>query len=122
VSTFRLLILGFLAGVVAVLIFHQGLWYLFNKIDLIPPERPAWPLDAVPPFGVPSIISKGFWGGVSGAVLVFPLRRFSGPSYWGSWILVGAIALPLVGFFVVPPLKSEPISHSFGRGPSWRCC
>jgi hypothetical protein len=103
-STSRLPILGFVAGFVAVLIFHQGLWYLFNQIGLIPPERPAWPLDPIRPFSVPSVISKAFWGGVWGAVLVLPLGRLSGARYWGSWILVGAIALPLVGFFVVPPL------------------
>ncbi|ODR98948.1 hypothetical protein AUC68_07250 [Methyloceanibacter methanicus] len=33
------------------------------------------------------------------------LTRFSGSAYWLSWILAGAIALPLVAFFVVPPLK-----------------
>ena len=114
-STFRLLILGFVAGFVAVLIFHQGLWYLFNLIGPIPPERPAWPLDPIPPFSVPSVISKAFWGGVWGAVLVLPLSRFSGARYWGSWILVGAIALPLVGFFVVPPLKGEPIPELWPR-------
>jgi hypothetical protein len=115
--TSRLLILGFVAGFVAVLIFHQGLWYLFNQIGLIPPERPAWPLDPIPPFGVPSVISKAFWGGVWGAVLVLLLGRFSGASYWANWILVGAIALPLVGFFVVSPLKGEPIPQLWPRFP-----
>ena len=65
----RLSILGFVGGALAVLIFHQSLWFLFNHIGLIPPERPAWPLDPIPPFGVPSVISKAFWGGVWGAVL-----------------------------------------------------
>src|SRR6516165_8179289 len=88
-STSRLLILGFVAGFVAVLIFHQGLWYLFNQIDLIPPERPAWPLDPTPPFSVPSVISKAFWGGVWGAVLALLLGRFSGASYSANWILAG---------------------------------
>ena len=77
------------------LIFHQGSGYLFNQIGLIPPERPAWPLDPIPPFSVPSVISKAFWGGIWGAVLVLLLGRFSGASYWANWILVGAIALPL---------------------------
>jgi hypothetical protein len=58
----KVLILGFIAGFIATLIFHQGLWYLLNQVNLIPPERPAWPLDPIPPFGVPSVISKAFWG------------------------------------------------------------
>ena len=63
----RLALLGFAGGFLAVLIFHQSLWFLFNQIGLIPPERPAWPFDSIPPFGVPSVLSKAFWGGVWGA-------------------------------------------------------
>ena len=47
----KLLLLGFVAGFVATLLFHQSLWYLFNQLGVIPPDRPAWPLDAVPPLG-----------------------------------------------------------------------
>jgi hypothetical protein len=36
------------------------------------------------PFNVPSAISKAFWGGVWGAVLVSLLGRFSGASCWGK--------------------------------------
>jgi hypothetical protein len=42
------------------LIFHQSVWYLLYQIGMIPPKRPAWPLDPIPPFGVPSVISKAF--------------------------------------------------------------
>ena len=89
----RLSILGFLGGALAVLIFHQSLWYLLNLIGLIPPERPAWPFDPIAPFGVPSVISKAFWGGVWGAVLAPLLSRLRGRSYWAGWITVAAIAL-----------------------------
>jgi hypothetical protein len=56
----RLVIAGFIAGFLAVLIFHQSVWYLLYQIGMIPPKRPAWPLDPIPPFGVPSVISKAF--------------------------------------------------------------
>jgi hypothetical protein len=56
------------------MIFHQGLWYLSNQIGLIPPERPVWPLDPIPPFSVPSVISKAFWGG-SACVAIGALQR-----------------------------------------------
>lgn len=101
----RLLLAGFAAGFLATLIFHQGLWYVFNNVGLIPLTRPAWPTDAVPPLRVPSLLSKAFWGGLWGLVLAPILARLSGTGYWFSWILAGAIALPLVAFFVVPPLK-----------------
>jgi hypothetical protein len=108
-------ILGFIGGFLAVLIFHQSLWYLFNQIGLIPIERPAWPLDPIPPFDVPSVISKAFWGGVWGAALASFLGRLSGARYWASWIIVGALAPTLVAFFVVPPIKGEPTPELWPR-------
>jgi hypothetical protein len=111
----RLGILGFIAGFFAVLIFHQSLWYVFNPVGLIPPERPAWPLDPIPPFGVPSVLSKAFWGGAWGALLAPILQGLGGRAYWASWILVGSVALTLVAFFVVPPIKGEPIPALWPR-------
>lgn len=101
----RLLVLGFIAGFVATLLFHQGLWFVFNNIGLIPASRPAWAIDPIPPLEVPALLSKAFWGGLWGLVLTPLLARLGGAAYWLSWILAGAIALPLVAFFVVPPLK-----------------
>lgn len=108
-SLYKLLLLGFVAGFIATLIFHQGLWYLFNQTGVIPPERAAWEMNPIPPFGVPSVLSKAFWGGVWGLALAPLLGQLSGPPYWAAWILVGAVALTLVAFFVVPPLKGEPM-------------
>jgi hypothetical protein len=111
----RLAASGFIAGFLAVLIFHQSVWYVLDLVGLIPPQRPAWPLDAIPPFGVPSVVSKAFWGGVWGALLAPILRGLSGRAYWTGWIVVSAVALTLVAFFVVPPVKSEPIPALWPR-------
>ena len=111
----RLALLGFIAGFLAVLTFHQSLWYLLNLVGLIPLDRPAWPLDPIPPFGVPSVISKAFWGGVWGTALAPLLQGLRGPAYWAAWILIGSVALTLVAFFVVPPLKGEPIPALWPR-------
>lgn len=111
----KLLILGFVAGFLATILFHQSLWYVFNQIGLIPLDRPAWPLDPIPPYGVPSVVSKAFWGGLWGAVLAVILGQFTGAAYWGSWIVVGAFALTLVAFYVVPPLKGEAIPALWPR-------
>jgi hypothetical protein len=77
----KTLLFGFIAGFLAVLIFHQSLWFLLNLTGLVPPDRPAWPADPIPPYGVPSVISKGFWGGVWGAVLAPLLQGLRGPAY-----------------------------------------
>ncbi len=111
----KTLVLGFIAGFLAVLIFHQSLWYVLNLVSLIPPDRPAWPLDPIPPYGVPSVISKAFWGGVWGAALAPVLQNLRGLPYWAGWILVGSVALTLVAFFVVPPIKGEPIPELWPR-------
>jgi len=86
----RLLIIGFIAGSLAVLIFHQSLWYVLNVMGLIPLERPARPLEPIPPLGIPSILSKAFWGGVWGALLA-PILNLRGAAYWIGWIVVGAL-------------------------------
>ena len=44
-------ILGFVAGAVSVLNFHQGIWALFHLGGLMPPP---YPMSPVPPWGVPS--------------------------------------------------------------------
>ena len=111
----KLLLLGFVAGFLATLIFHQGLWYLLNQTGVIPSDRPAWPMDPIPPFGVPSVISKAFWGGLWGAGLALILGQLSGAAYWASWTLIGAVALTLVAFSVVPLIKGEAIPALWPR-------
>lgn len=111
----KTLVLGFIAGFLATLIFHQGLWYLLYQIHFIPADRPAWPLDPIPPFGVPSVISKAFWGGVWGAALAPLFDRYRGATYWAAWIVVGAVVLTLTALYVVSPLKGEAIPPLWPR-------
>lgn len=111
----KLLILGFVAGFLATILFHQGLWFVFNQTGVIPADRPAWPIDPVPPFGVPSVIAMAFWGGLWGAGLTLVLGELTGAAYWTSWIVVGAVALTVVAFFVVLPIKGEAIPSLWPR-------
>jgi len=111
----KLLMLGFAAGFIATLIFHQGLWYIFNQVGVIPLNRPAWAMDSTPPFEIPAVVSKAFWGGLWGLVLTSILIHLDGMSYWAAWIVLGAVALTAVAFFVVPPLKGQPIPALWPR-------
>lgn len=114
-SPLTLALLGLLAGFLATLIFHQGGWYLLNQAGVIPADRPAWPMDAIPPFALPSVISKALWGGLWGAALALVMCRLTGATYWIGWIAVGALAPTLVALFVVPLVKGLPMPALWPR-------
>jgi hypothetical protein len=114
-SPLKLLILGFVAGALATVVFHQSAWFALNQAGAIPADRPAWPLDPIPPWGVPSLVSKAFWGGLWGAGLALLLARIEGSAYWLAWIVVGAAAPSLVAMYVVPMIKGLPIGDFWPR-------
>ena len=105
------LVLGFAAGALAVLTFHQGMVALLTMFAAL--SSNVYSMRPVPPLGVPQIVSSAFWGGVWGiAFAAFaPARR--GARYWSFAVLLGAVALPVVGWFVVAPLKGLPVAGGF---------
>jgi hypothetical protein len=114
-SPLKLLLPGFVAGALATLLFHQSAWYLLNLAGVIPLDRPAWPLDTMGPLGVPSTVSKMFWGGLWGAGLALLLARIEGAAYWLAWIVVGAVAPSLVAMYVLPVIKGLPVAELWPR-------
>lgn len=111
----KLLLLGFVAGALATVLFHQSAWFALNQAGVIPADRPAWPMDPIPPWGAPSLASKAFWGGLWGAALALLLARVEGAAYWLAWIVVGAAAPSLVAMYVVPLIKGLPIAEFWPR-------
>jgi hypothetical protein len=99
--------LGFVAAVISVLVFHQGMWGLLHLMGLMPPW---YPTRGVPPFGVPLIVDLCFWGGVWGAAFGLVLPKL--PSSYPMWLLgLGlGIAAALVGLFIVPLIKGLPVA------------
>lgn len=109
--------LHFAAGFVSVVVFHQSAVALLEALGLWANAAP-WALDPpVPPFGVPSLVSKAFWGGLWAVALGFVLSGRSGGAYWAGWTILGAIAVPLVAIFVVPAIKGVPGPEFFERFP-----
>src|SRR5437763_1682892 len=86
----RRLLLGFIAGFLATIIFHQIALQLLHMAGVVP--RAAWAMRPVPPFGVPAVISLSFWGGVWGAIMIPIIDRFRDAKYWIWAIVFGAIA------------------------------
>ena len=108
---------AFAAGFLAVLVFHQGLVAVFSAAGIAPPNFAPWSFDPIPPWGVPSVVSKAFWGGVWAVVLGLVMAGRQGAVYWLGWMLLGAIAPPLVAIFVVPVIKGGPPLDFWSRFP-----
>ena len=101
-------VLGFIAGLIAVLVFHQGAWALLHLGGLMPAPYPMGPTQ---PWGVPVTLSFCFWGGVWGLVYALLLPRLTMPT-WLSGLLLGVLAT-LVLWFIVAPIKGRPIANAW---------
>ncbi len=110
-SLARWLMVGFAAGFVSVLVFHQSAVALLYAIGWTP--RGPFPMQAVAPLGVPQVISYAFWGGVWGAVLAATLARLTGAKLVVAATVFGAILPTLVAWFLVAPLKGLPPAGDF---------
>ena len=102
--------LGFAAAVLSVLTFHQGMWALLHAARIMPPA--PYPTDPVPPFGVPLIASLCFWGGLYGLGFGLALPRLPRAPMWLLGLGLGLLAA-VVGWFVVAPLKGQPVAGGF---------
>ena len=103
------LVIGFIAGFLAVLIFHQPVLSLLTAAGFA--EAATYSMQATAPFGVPQVLSYSFWGGVWGMVFALVEQRFPrGAAYWVVAFLFGAIFPTLVAWFVVAPLKGQPVA------------
>ena len=96
--------LGFVAGAISVLVFHQGVFALLHAAGQI--AQMPYPTHPVPPFGLPAIASLCFWGGAWGVVYA-ALQPRLGLSRLAGGLAIGLVAT-LVGWFVIAPLKGLP--------------
>jgi hypothetical protein len=111
----RTILLGFIAGAVAVLVFHQGTAFLLYQVgngipasvNMFGRVGPPFSMTPVPPFGVPTVLSQSFWGGIWGIVLAALLVRLPVPALLFSFVF-GALALTLVAFTLVASMKGVP--------------
>jgi hypothetical protein len=107
------LALGFAAGFLAVLVFHQPLIGIFRSVGL--GGNQPYSLAPVPPLGVPRVISLAFWGGVWGIVFAL-LRPFLPDRRAGlliAGLVFGALAPTAFGWFVL----GSGVPAVWWRGP-----
>jgi len=104
----QLVLLGFIAGAIGVLVFHQLFLLVMHALGLVP--FAPYPVDPTPPFGVPKVLSLAFWGGVWGIVLVWFMGRVRGADRLWVAFVFGGVLPSLVGMLVVTPLKGGAIT------------
>lgn len=108
----RTILIGFIAGALSVLIFHQLGFWISNELGYT--RTGLYNMRPVPPWSVPAIVSSAFWGGLWGIVAAFVVPRLPGVlSGVVGWILFAAIIVSLVNWFVVLPIKGLPMGGGF---------
>ena len=103
----RRIVIAFIAGFIATLVFHQGGLALMNQLGLT--DRAPFNMNPTKPFGVPTVFSLAFWGGVWGILLAWFLGTRKTGWYLRAFIF-GALLPTAVAFFVVAPLKGNPVA------------
>jgi len=108
----RTMLVGFIAGAVSVLVFHQAAFWIANEMGYT--RVPLYNLRPLPPLGVPTILSQAFWGGLWGIAAAFVVPRLPRPLNGAlGWILFAAIIVTLVNWFIVQPIKGLPVGNGF---------
>src|SRR3954465_4894982 len=107
----RWLVVGFVSGFLAVLVFHQGAAELLHALQITP--RAPYSMEATKPFGVPVVFSLAFWGGVWGVLLALSFAKLDGGRLILAATIFGAVLPTLVAWFVVAPLKGAPMAAGF---------
>ena len=102
-QTGRFVAIGFVAGAIGVLVFHQGVILVMYLLGLLPAA--PYSMRATEPLGVPQILSSAFWGGLWGIALVWFMTVLRGADRLWVAVLFGGVLPTLVGILVVTPLK-----------------
>jgi hypothetical protein len=102
-------VLAFVAGFIAVLVFHQGLLALLYAVNFT--TFAPFPTTPTQPFGIPQFLSIAFWGGIWGLIwAAITLRWQQNKNYWLVALFFGALAPTLIAWFIVAPLKGQAIA------------
>jgi hypothetical protein len=93
----------FVAGTLAVPLFHQALLYVLHRIAYT--ARTPFAMNPTQPFGVPQTFSAAFWGGIWGLVLAMLLARVGERFYFAAAMAFGAVVPTLASLVLMPQFR-----------------
>ena len=99
------LLLGFVAGALAVVTAHEAIIYVLWTAKVLPPTAQPWSMTAYGPFGVPTIANRMFWGGLLGALFaaIWPILPSS--AMWLRGLIYGVLVVIFSNWLLVPFIK-----------------
>ncbi len=107
-------IAGFLAGALAVLVFHQGMYWLLKSSGVTLAGLPWNMAPAKEAYGLPTLANQMFWGGLWGVAYAFVRRWLPVRPNWLKGFLFGAVFTMLLGSWVVVSwIKGRPLFNGF---------
>lgn len=115
------LAIGFAAGFLAVLVFHQLTIAAMGALGLIQ-NAAIYRMDAYGPLGVPRLLNTAFWGGVWGVVLAAISAKLprQATAFLICGFLFGIVGPTFFGWFVLAPLRGQPVAQGFRPAAMWR--
>jgi hypothetical protein len=110
--SFKNLLLGFIAGAIAVVTAHEIIDFLLLKAGLFP--RVPWSMQPAAVTGVPQIVSDMFWGGLWGVLFAMVQDRVPGGNLPVKGLIFGIVGPALIGVFILVPLITGRFPLFFG--------
>jgi hypothetical protein len=109
---------GFIAGALATVIFHQGM-YALMQMGGLPLQGKPWNMapDAAA-FGMPRLLNQMFWSGLWGILFAYLYHLLPSRMGWLKGLIFGVVFPMLLGSWViVAAIKGAPLfSGAFAKG------
>jgi hypothetical protein len=129
-STFNRIVAGFIAGALAVMIFHQGAYWLMKYQFGLPLAAEPWRMNPAVLWpelfralkmqapSIPTLVHQSIWGGLWGILFALILHRVPGGIAPIRGLVFGMMFPMLLGsWLLVPLVKGTPmLANAFAKG------
>jgi hypothetical protein len=109
------LILGFVAGAIAVVTVHEIVNFVLLQAGVFP--RVPWSMEPAAMTGLPQIVSDAFWGGLWGVLFALIVDSIPGGSFTIKGLIFGIVGPAIIGVFILVPLITGRFPLFFGGDP-----